>query len=142
MSMPNETDKSVDPIELLKQAFAKDDARSVRDLFQRYPQLRVKVNEPIAAFDAPAIAQARSREMLDALREAGADINAKSRWWAGGFGLLHGADPELAAYAIERGATVDVHAAARLGLIDKLRGLISGNPELVHSRGGDGQTPL
>src|SRR5262249_39083013 len=33
-------------------------------------------------------------------------------------------------------------AAARLGLIDKLRDLISGNPELVRSRGGDGQTPL
>lgn len=140
--MPNENEKSVDPIELFKEAFAEDDARAVRDLFQRHPELKAKVNEPIAAFDAPAIAQARSRDMLDALLEAGADINAKSRWWAGGFGLLHGAEPELAVYAIERGANVDVHAAARLGMMDKLRDLISADPSLVHARGGDGQTPL
>src|SRR4030095_1345600 len=69
-------------------------------------------------------------------------INAKSRWWAGGFGLLHGAEPELAAYAIKRGALVDVHAAARLGLIKKLQELIAADPALVNARGGDGQTPL
>ena len=80
--------------------------------------------------------------MLDVLLEAGADLNAKSRWWAGGFGLLDWASPELAAYAIERGAVVDVHAAARLGMMDRLRELISRDPGLVHARGGDGQTPL
>jgi hypothetical protein len=88
------------------------------------------------------ITHARTREMLDVLLEAGADINARSRWWAGGFGLLHQAEPELAAYAIQRGALVDVHAAARLGLFDRLRQLISTDPALVHARGGDGQTPL
>src|SRR5437867_12012412 len=80
--------------------------------------------------------------MLDVLLAAGADINAKSRWWAGGFGLLHGASPELAAYAIERGAIVDVHAAARLGMLEKLQELIALDPGSVHARGGDGQTPL
>ena len=54
--------------------------------------------------------------MLDVLTDAGADLNAKSQWWAGGFGLLHQCSPELAAYAIERGAAVDVHAAAAWGL--------------------------
>ncbi|MGH7598943.1 MAG: ankyrin repeat domain-containing protein, partial [bacterium] len=49
---------------------------------------------------------------------------------------------ELAAYAIERGALVDVHAAARLGMLEKLEELVATDPELVHSRGGDGQTPL
>jgi len=76
------------------------------------------------------------------LLDAGADINAKSGWWAGGFGLLHTAEPEIAIDAIQRGATVDVHAAARLGLIGKLRELVSADPALVHARGGDGQTPL
>ncbi len=80
--------------------------------------------------------------MLDVLLAAGADINAKSRWWAGGFGILHSADPGLATYAIERGAGVDVHAAARLGMRDRLGELIEADAELVHSRGGDGQTPL
>ena len=59
--------------------------------------------------------------MLDVLLEAGADINARSQWWAGGFGVLDLAQPDVATYAIERGATVDAHAAARLGLADTLR---------------------
>ena len=131
-----------DPIELFKQAAAADDAALVRELLERHPELKAKINDPVACFDAPAITRARSRQMLDVLLAAGADINAKSRWWAGGFGLLHGANPDLAAYAIERGAVVDVHAAARLGMIERLRALISANPELVNARGGDGQTPL
>src|SRR2546427_11442610 len=80
--------------------------------------------------------------MLEVLLAAGADINAKSRWWAGGFGLLHGAEPQVAAYAIERGAVVDVHAAARLGMMRQLRELIADDPTLLSARGGDGQTPL
>src|SRR5947208_914875 len=131
-----------DPIELFKKAFAEHDAVLFRKLLERHPELKAKINEPVAAFDAPVITCARSREMLDVLLEAGADINARSRWWAGGFGLLHGANPELAAYAIERGAVVDVHAAARLGMMEKLRELISVDPGLVNARGGDGQTPL
>ncbi|MCI0535085.1 MAG: ankyrin repeat domain-containing protein, partial [Verrucomicrobiales bacterium] len=131
-----------DPIDLFKKAFCDHDAALFRALLKRYPAMKARINEPVAAFDSPLITNVRSREMLDVLLEAGADINAKSRWWAGGFGLLHGADPELAAYAIERGAVVDVHAAARLGRIDRLRELVSENPPLVQARGGDGQTPL
>ena len=80
--------------------------------------------------------------MLDVLLDAGADINARSQWWAGGFGLLDSASPDLAAYAIERGAVLDAHSASRLGFLDKLRDLIARDPQLVHARGGDGQTPL
>ena len=131
-----------DPIDLFKRALAKDDAASFMSLLERYPAMKAKINEPVAAFDSPLIMHVRSREMLNALLEAGADINAKSCWWAGGFGLLHGAEPDLARYAIERGAVVDVHAATRLGLIGDLRQLITANPALVHAPGGDGQTPL
>ena len=134
--------ESGDSIEVLKKAFAEHDAVLFRRLLDRHPELKAKINEPVAAFDAPLITRVRSREMLDVLLDAGADINAKSRWWAGGFGLLHGAQPELAAYAIERGAVVDIHAAARLGLLGRLSELVSADPALVNSRGGDGQTPL
>ncbi len=131
-----------DRLELFKKAFADDDPARFRQLLDRYPDLKAKINEPVAAFDAPVITRVRSIEMLEVLLAAGADINAKSRWWAGGFGLLHGASHELAAYAIARGAVVDVHAAARLGMIAKLRELIEADPALVNARGGDGQAPL
>jgi ankyrin repeat protein len=131
-----------DPIEALHAAFVADNAALVEELFDRHPEFKAKINDPVGPFDSPAVTHVRSRKMLDVLLAAGADINAKSRWWAGGFGLLHSAKPELATYAIERGATVDVHAAARLGLMEQLRRLVTRNPSLVHARGGDGQTPL
>jgi len=136
--MPN----SDDTHEQFKKAFETNDAPRFRELLERHPGLKAKINEPVAAFDAPVLTRVRTREMLDVLLEAGADINAKSRWWAGGFGLLHGAAPELAAYAIQRGALVDAHAAARVGLFSRLRELVAADPALVRAPGGDGQTPL
>jgi ankyrin repeat protein len=132
----------VDPLKLAHDAFEKDDAKGLRGLMEKYPQLKGVVNQPIMPFDSPPIVCVRSREMLDVLLEAGADINDRSRWWAGSFGILDAAEPKLAAYAIERGAKVTAHAAARLGLLDRLRELIAADPSLVHARGGDGQMPL
>jgi hypothetical protein len=129
-------------IEDLKRAWVDKDAASFKRLLDQHPELKKRINEPVAAFDSPLIVQARSREMLDVLLDAGADINARSKWWAGGFGLLDSASPELAAYAIERGAIVDAHSASRLGLLGRLQEIISARPELVNARGGDGQTPL
>jgi ankyrin repeat protein len=81
-------------------------------------------------------------EMVDVLIGHGADINARSDWWAGSFGVLDTCDPAVAPALIARGARVDIHAAARLGMLDALVHLLDGNAELVHARGGDGQTPL
>ena len=144
-SPPSESDPNPNPSDALeecKRAFEEQDAPRVRQLLERHPELKAKINEPSGPFDSPVITQVRTREMLDVLLEAGADLDAKSRWWAGGFGLLHSAEPDLAAYAIERGAIVDAHAAARLRLLQKLRQLIAADPRWVNAPGGDGQTPL
>jgi ankyrin repeat protein len=123
-------------------AFQADDAPAVRALLAANPAVKALVNQPIGPFDSPAIANVKSRAMLDVLLEAGADLNARSRWWAGGFGLLDLAPPDVAAYALERGATLTPHAAARLGMVEELRRMITNDPSCVHARGGDGQTPL
>jgi ankyrin repeat protein len=130
------------PLELAKLALKNDDADALRQLLSTHPELKQLINEPLAPFDSPIIVCISSRAMLDVLLDAGADINARSRWWAGGFGILDNCDPALAQYAIHRGATITVHAAARLGMFDHLRQLIRVNPALVHAPGGDGQTPL
>lgn len=127
---------------LALQAIRDDDAPGFRRLLEQYPILKTKINEPFAGFDSPLITRARSQAMLDVLLEAGADINARSQWWAGGFGLLDSADPALAAYAICRGAVVTIHSAARLGMLDQVKELVRADPSLVHAPGGDGQTPL
>ena len=47
----------------------------------------------------------RNLPLLDVLLAYGADLNLKSAWWAGGFGLLeHDCTPDEAAPLIERGA--------------------------------------
>ena len=130
------------PVDQLKEAVCRDDVAGVRKIFQEHPELKALVNEPVASFDSQLITTARSKGMVDALLEAGADINAKSRWWAGGFGILHNAPPDVAAYANERGAVADIHAAARLGMVERLEELLGADSSLVHARGGDGQTPL
>ncbi len=130
------------PMEMLIGAVQEQDSTSLARLLEQHPDLTTRINEPVGPFDSPLVVNARNREVLDLLLGAGADINAKSKWWAGGFGLLDHADPDLAAYAIERGAVVDVHAAAHLGMMDRLRELMTANPTLVHAPGGDGKTPL
>lgn len=133
---------SPEVLEQAKKALRDDDTPALRRLFDGNPELKAAINEPLGDFDSPPILHVRSPAMLDAMLDAGADINARSRWWAGGFGLLDTANPDLAAYAIERGAVVTVHAAARLGMLGRLKELVEAEPQLVHARGGDGQTPL
>jgi ankyrin repeat protein len=138
---------SSDPMEALSAAIQANDAALASEVLNRYPQLKLRLNEPLPnhSFDTPPIVAAvykNNRELIDVLLTAGADINARSKWWAGGFGVLDNSGPELTPYLIERGATVDIHAAARLGMFDRVRALIEADPALVHARGGDGQTPL
>lgn len=135
--------------ETLIAAVKANDASRVRQVLEAHPELKAAVNNPLPDFSfgaTPLLAAVykRNREMIEILLQAGADINGRSLWWAGSFGVLDDAarDPEFAAYLIERGAVVDVHAAAQLGRLDRLAELLAADPALVHARGGDGQTPL
>jgi hypothetical protein len=102
---------TAEAVRQVRKAFRDDDTAAFRRLLDQYPVLKAKINEPVGDFDSPLINHVRSPAMLELLLDAGADINARSRWWAGGFGLLDSADPGLAAHAIMRGAVVTVHAA-------------------------------
>ncbi|HET9709031.1 MAG TPA: ankyrin repeat domain-containing protein [Gemmatimonadales bacterium] len=135
-----------DPPAELVAAIHANDAGLVRAVLQRYPELKAKLNDtmPGLHFGATPLLAAvpyTNRDMIDALLQAGADINQKSHWWAGGFGVLDD-DRGMAPFLIERGARVDVHAAVKLGMMEVLERLVGADPSLVHARGGDGQTPL
>lgn len=132
-----------DGLEGFKAAVRDGDAARLRELLVTRPELTAKVNEPLFSFGGRAIhAARRRRDVIEVLLEYGADVNARSDWWAGGFGVLDGATPEEAAWLVERGAVVDVHAAAALGMLDRLRELLARDPSLANAKGGDGMRPL
>ena len=116
----------------------------MRTLLETHAEVRAAVNSPIGDFGArPAAIAKKNLPVLDVLLEYGADLNLKSDWWAGPFGLLEwDITPEEAAPLIARGAIVDIFAAAHLGMFARVRELVGSDPSLVAARGGDGRTPL
>jgi ankyrin repeat protein len=132
------------PVEQFAAALHAQDVERIRALLEAHAEVRAAVDAPICHFDSrPVMRAAKNLPLLDLLLAHGADINLKTAWWAGGFGILE-ADltPEDAAQLIARGATVDVWAAAHLNMFDRLRELVEHDPSLGHARGGDGKTPL
>lgn len=137
----------VDPLEALALAVKADDVERAGALFARHPTLARRLEEPMPGGDfgeriLNRAVRHQSRAMVDLLLGHGADIDGRSHWWAGSFGVLDNCEPSFAPFLIERGATVDANAAARLGLLDRLEALVAADPNAVHARGGDGQTPL
>jgi hypothetical protein len=135
------------PAEMLKAAIYDTDAARVREVLERYPELRATINDPLPneGFGIHALfaaVQRGDRATIDLLLHAGANILKRTEWWAGGFGLLDDCDPSLVDFLLERGAVLDAYSAARLGMMPKLRELVAADPALVHAKGGDGQTPL
>src|SRR4051812_6730263 len=145
--MPNATPPAqADPFVALMSAITSNDAPRAAQILYAHPDLKPRLNDPAPGghFGQTALLPAverRNRDLIDLLLHHGADINARSHWWAGGFGVLD-ADHDLHDFLLARGATLTPHAAARLGRVNDLRALLDRDPSLVHARGGDGQTPL
>lgn len=136
----------MEPAERLVAAVQSDDIVAARACLEQHPELRARIDEsfPGLSFDATLLLTAvwrGSKPMIELLLANGANINQRSRWWAGGFGVLDH-DGGLADFLIARGAQVDIHAASRLGLLDTLTRLLAEDRARVRARGGDGQTPL
>lgn len=132
------------PLEQFDIAVRDGDAQRSRELLERNSEVRARINEPLFDFNSPAIHQAkRILPLVDVLLEHGADINARSTWWAGGFGILESnLTLEEAAPLIRRGARVTPWAAAGLGLYDGVKSILLADPGSVNKRGGDGKTML
>jgi ankyrin repeat protein len=135
------------PAEALTAAIRDQGAQRVRELLESHPELRAKINEPLPNYGFGqhalfAAVQRSDRATIDVLLDAGADIHKRTEWWAGGFGVLDDCDPGLVDFLVERGAVIDAHAAVRLGMVSKLTELVAADQNVVHAKGGDGQTPL
>ena len=139
--------QGLSPAQALKAAVCDGAAGRVRELLKRHPELRATIDDPLPNYGFGenalfAAVQRSDRATIDVLLGAGANIRKRTDWWAGGFGVLDDCDPSLVDFLVARGALLDAHSAARLGMMSKLRELVTADPSIVHTRGGDGQTPL
>jgi hypothetical protein len=132
------------PVDEFRRALRSGNVDRVRTLLAQNEDVRAAINAPIGAFGArPAMMARKSLPLIDVLLQYGADLNQKSDWWAGPFGILeHDITVDEARPLIARGAVVDIFAAAHLGMFDRVRELVAADPSNLRARGGDGKTPL
>jgi ankyrin repeat protein len=139
--------EGLEPYDALIHAIRNNDAATVHDLLMATPSLKRTINcgtEDLGFGATPLIAavQRGNPQMIDDLLAAGADPAVKSDWWAGGFSVLESASDDLLPFLVDRGAVVDVTAAARFGMLEELTAILAGDPAAAHVRSGDGKTPL
>ncbi len=127
--MPNQ------PRTLLIRALESDDVATIDALVREHPGL---LNAPNLR---PAITTARSVTTAEWLLRLGADVEAVAKWWARGL-YTREVVQDVGRLLVERGASLTVHAAAGLGLIDRLGDMLATDPSLIDAKGGDGCTPL
>ena len=120
----------------LRHALESNDVPAVEAAIRAHPELLTTPQD-----SRPAVTLARTVDMAKLLLALGADIEAVSKWWGPGFGLRR-VDQAVATFLVERGARLTVHAAAGLGLADRLAEILDADPSLIDAKGGDGCTPL
>ncbi len=128
-----------EPRTLLTRALEADDVDAIGVLIQDHPALLNPLNNPPNM--RPPVTAARSVATAERLLSLGADVEAAGAWWAGG---LHtrGVETEVGRFLVERGAALTPHAAAGLGLVDRLADLLTADPSLIDAKGTDACTPL
>jgi ankyrin repeat protein len=133
----------VDAKTRFKRAVEGRDAKALRHVLEESAEARAAIDDTIFGFDGTALLSVGNHlAMVEVLLEFGADPNKKSAWWAGGFHPLYSARGAVAERLIAAGAVPDACALAHLDRAEDLARMLAAEPERVHERGGDGQTPL
>jgi putative tricarboxylic transport membrane protein len=85
------------PAERFKAAVESGDVDQVQQLLRDNRDLVSRLNEPMFSFNSPAVHVARTNlALLDMLLAYGADLNARTSWEKGGFGVLEQVSPDEA----------------------------------------------
>ncbi|MBI1787449.1 MAG: hypothetical protein HYR60_07855 [Acidobacteria bacterium] len=101
------------PRALLIRALESDDIAAIDTLIRDHPDLLNAPNQ------RPAVTAARSVATAEWLLSHGADVQAVGAWWAGGIDT-NSVARDVGRFLAERGAALTPHAAAGLGLVDRL----------------------
>ncbi|MEM1213615.1 MAG: ankyrin repeat domain-containing protein [Planctomycetota bacterium] len=119
------------------------DREEMERLFAAHPECGERINEPIDGFGGTLLfATRKNLPVFDWLVERGADVNGRSEWGPGGFGLAEDQPKEVALAMLERGVEEDIWVAVGLDRLDRVRALLDADPARVTALGGDGKHPL
>ncbi len=136
-------DRESDLAKLFINAVHGGEPEKVDRLLAEVNGLSEAIDQPWCHFDSPpVVASKQNQEMVCVLLKHGANINARSDWWAGSFGVLDGVERKTFDFLVAQGATPDIHAFSNQGMVDEVRFCLEKDPRSANARGGDGQTPL
>ncbi|MEM9883429.1 MAG: ankyrin repeat domain-containing protein [Planctomycetota bacterium] len=131
------------PFERFIAAVKAGDLAEMQRLFAAHPECGERINEPVGPFGGTLLFAVRKNlPVFDWLVERGAEVNRKSDWGPGGFGLAEDQPPEVAIPLLERGVEEDIWVAVQLDHFDRVYELLDTDPSLITARGGDGKHPL
>ena len=97
----------------VKAAVCDSDVARVGEALQRYPELRARIDDPLPDYGFGehalfAAVQRSDQATIDVLLRAGANIQKRTEWWAGGFSVLDDCDPSMVEFLMERGAVLEM----------------------------------
>ena len=125
-----------------KDFLEREDTTRLREFFTTHKEAVEFLDLPLFSFGAPAVVYARDNlPLVDVLMEFGADINARSDWEPGSYGVLNETKANVVDALVERGAEWDIHAAVEHNRTDLVQKFLN-DEKAVHRRGPDGQLPL
>ena len=125
-----------------KDLIEREEAERLREFLTTHGEATELLDQPLFSFGAPAVVYARNNlPLVDALLEFGADINARSQWEPGSYGVLNETKANVVDALVERGAEWDLHAAVEHSRTDLVLKFLD-DGKAVHRRGPDGQLPL
>ena len=134
-----------DPAEALRAAVCADSATRVRGVLEQHPELKSRLDDPLPNYAFGGTGAARRRAAWQSRDDRRALVRRRRRQRAQslvGGRLRRPRQRSWIGVISHRARRHRRHAAARLGMFDRLDELVSANPDVVHARGGDGQTPL
>ena len=107
-----------DELEQFKQLVYAKDAAKLDELLTAHPSLKATIDDPHFYFGSTALIIVKEHiDAVDVLLQHGADINARSQWWAGDFHILEVTSAQAAEILmVELGAEITVHGGRRTRL--------------------------
>ena len=132
----------IDAVDAFKLALFTDHVRDAEHLLATSASVRRLLDAPLLENGLPPLGAAPSVAMADLLLRHGADLAVLSRWWAPGLWVVESIEAHVGRHLAERGAALTVHAAAALGLSDRLGEMLDKDKALVNAVNADGCRPL